>query len=266
MTIGRDKLHFGVASGIVTDIEHPEGHYKVKLKFPWIRDSEAGDDEDFLSNWARVATQMAGKGRGMVWLPEVGDEVLVSFEKGSLRYPVVIGSLWNKEDVPPWGDEAPAEVDDPGPGGGSLGISDIAKDNKAQGGKNDARYIKTRHGHALIFDDGENPKVVLKTASGHTMVLNEKDERLAIYNHNQEQYLELDAKNKKITLESANGDIDIFCKNGTFNVEAKKITMTASTDVEFNADAKMKQESGSTMDMKAGATMTLKGGPTIKLN
>jgi len=265
MSTSRDRLHFGVASALVVDNKHPEGHYKVKLHFPWIRAKDAGDDEDFLSNWARVATMMAGKGMGMVCLPEVGDEVLVCFEKGSLRYPVVIGSMWNSKDVPPWGGEAPAEVDDPGPGGGPLEVGKIAKDNNEQGGNNDARYWKTRHGHALVFDDSAAPKVVLKTASGHTLVLNEKDERLALYNHNQEQYLEFDAKNKKITIESVNGDIDFFCKNGTFKVEAKKIVMKASTDVEVKADKNSKYEAGTNTLIKAGSTLTEKAS-LIKLN
>ncbi len=260
------RVHFGVAYAVVTDNKHPDGWYRVKVKFPWIRSKDGGDKEDYLSNWCRVASPMAGKGRGFVCLPEVDDEVLVAFEKGSMRYPVVIGSVWNKEDVPPWGDEAPAEVDDPGPGGGSIGVSDIAKDNNAQDGKNDARYLKTRHGHALIFDDGENPKVILKTASGHTLVLNEKDERLALYNHNQEQYLEFDAKNKKITVETVNGDIDVYCKNGTFTLEAKDIVMKASKTIDVKSDTSTKHESGSSFDIKAGATCTIKGGPKIDLN
>jgi len=44
---------------------------------------------------------MAGKDRGIFFLPEVDDEVLVAFENGDINQPYVIGSLWNGVDVPP---------------------------------------------------------------------------------------------------------------------------------------------------------------------
>ena len=44
---------------------------------------------------------MAGKERGLVLIPEVGDEVLVAFEREDLRFPYVLGALWNGKDKPP---------------------------------------------------------------------------------------------------------------------------------------------------------------------
>ena len=80
----------GVVVGIVVDNKDPEGHYRIKVKYPWVSESDtkytdAKDDEDFRSNWCRVATFMAGKERGAFWLPEVDDEVLVAFEHGDVR-------------------------------------------------------------------------------------------------------------------------------------------------------------------------------------
>ena len=62
----------GVVIGIVTNNNDPEGMGRVKVNFPW-RDIK---DESF---WARLATFMSGNERGSYFLPEVGDEVLVSF-------------------------------------------------------------------------------------------------------------------------------------------------------------------------------------------
>ena len=45
--------------------------------------------------WARVAVPFAGQGRGAFMLPDVGDEVLVTFLNGAARQPSVIGALWN---------------------------------------------------------------------------------------------------------------------------------------------------------------------------
>ena len=65
----------GVVLGIVTNNNDPDKLGRVKVRFPWL----SGSTE---SHWARVATPMAGNGRGLYFLPEVDDEVLVLFERG----------------------------------------------------------------------------------------------------------------------------------------------------------------------------------------
>jgi uncharacterized protein involved in type VI secretion and phage assembly len=65
---------------------------RVQLKFPWMPGVEP---------WARVAAPSAGSSRGMYFIPQVGDEVLVAFEAGDVNHPYVIGSLWNMSDRPP---------------------------------------------------------------------------------------------------------------------------------------------------------------------
>ncbi|MBE9594681.1 MAG: phage tail protein, partial [Proteobacteria bacterium] len=66
----RGKRIEGIVLGVVTKNQDPEKVGRVKIKFPWLADS----DESY---WARVATVMAGKDRGTFFLPEVDDEVLV---------------------------------------------------------------------------------------------------------------------------------------------------------------------------------------------
>lgn len=51
--------------------------------------------------WARVAVPFAGDERGAFMLPDVGDEVLVTFINGDCRYPIVCGGLWNGGALPP---------------------------------------------------------------------------------------------------------------------------------------------------------------------
>ena len=84
---------FGVVVGVVTNNQDPDGMHRVKVHFPWLSD-------DVESNWARVAAPMAGGNRGVYFLPEVDDEVLVAFEHGKVDHPYVIGSLWNQQDRP----------------------------------------------------------------------------------------------------------------------------------------------------------------------
>ena len=79
---------YGVVVGIVTNNKDPDNMARVKVRFPWL-----SDDEE--SWWARIATVMAGKNRGSYFIPEVDDEVLVAFDHGDMRFPYILGSVWN---------------------------------------------------------------------------------------------------------------------------------------------------------------------------
>jgi phage protein D len=80
--------------GIVTNNADPERLGRVKVTFPTL----SPDDE---SAWARVVAPGVGTGRGMQWLPEIDDEVLVGFELDDKNRPVVLGGLWSRTDPPP---------------------------------------------------------------------------------------------------------------------------------------------------------------------
>lgn len=51
--------------------------------------------------WARVAVPFAGPGRGAFFIPDVDDEVLVTFVNGDPRFPIVVGGLWHGNAAPP---------------------------------------------------------------------------------------------------------------------------------------------------------------------
>ena len=63
----------GVAIAIVTNNKDPDNLGRIKIEFPWLSDKDE-------SPWARILTPMAGNDRGMYFLPEINDEVLVAFE------------------------------------------------------------------------------------------------------------------------------------------------------------------------------------------
>jgi phage protein D/phage baseplate assembly protein gpV len=137
---------FGVKIGKVTannellDLPPDVPLGRVKVKFPDVSD-------DMESPWARVATPMAGSDRGMYFLPEVDDEVLVGFEGGNLSKPVVLGSLWNPNSLPPTNNS----------------------DNL-----NRKRMIKSKSGHTITLDDTlEMEQVVIKSKGGHTITLDD---------------------------------------------------------------------------------------------
>ncbi|MFI8486187.1 VgrG-related protein [Streptomyces rubrogriseus] len=81
-----------VANAIVTDVQDPLKQGRVKLQFPWL-------DDTYISDWTR-SVQMGGVAGGGIFPMDVGDEVLVAFDRGALDHPFVIGGLYNGRDVP----------------------------------------------------------------------------------------------------------------------------------------------------------------------
>lgn len=84
----------GVVRAIVRDVDDPTGRGRVRLTYPFLG-SEAPSD------WAAIATPMAGKDRGVFMMPEVGDEAVVLFERGDPSCPIVIGFTYNGVDDTP---------------------------------------------------------------------------------------------------------------------------------------------------------------------
>lgn len=258
---GSGKI-YGVVIAIVVDNKDPEGTYRIKVKFPWLSESDAAltdkaDKEDFTSTWARIATFMGGPDRGSFFLPEPADEVLVAFEHGDIRFPYIIGSLWNGKDK-------------------------TIHDNKGQNGKNNYRTIRSRSGSVLTFvDDAENKKekIILQTkrdlkkvqtdepkgCGGVYVVLDHTDgkRKIEIADSDNNEYIRLEIDKKKITIESVDGDIEILAKKGKILLDAKEIQTHSSTTTQMKADSDMKQEAGATMLAKSGSTHTIKGSQVL---
>ena len=146
----RRNLIYGVVVGIVRDIRDPENLGRVKVDFPWMGEaSEAvaiGSEEDRAhSYWARIATLMAGSGRGTFIVPEVGDEVLVAFEHGELDRPYILGMLWNADDQPP--------------------------EKMDADGNNDIRALYSRSGHVITLNDSDdNPAISIVDNTGNNSI------------------------------------------------------------------------------------------------
>jgi type VI secretion system secreted protein VgrG len=72
---------------------------RVKVQFPWDRQGQHNADS---SCWVRVATPWAGKRWGAVQIPRIGQEVLVDFLEGDPDRPIIVGSVYNAEQMPPF--------------------------------------------------------------------------------------------------------------------------------------------------------------------
>ncbi|MCP4247585.1 MAG: type VI secretion system tip protein VgrG [bacterium] len=72
---------------------------RVKVQFNW--DRRQGFDEN-ASCWIRVSQGMAGGQYGMMFLPRVGQEVVVDFLEGNPDKPIIVGRVYNADHMPPY--------------------------------------------------------------------------------------------------------------------------------------------------------------------
>jgi phage protein D len=82
-----------IVVGVVTNNNDPEQRARVRVKYPSLSDKEE-------SAWAPVATASSGNARGLLMLPQVDEEVVIGFEHGDSRRPIVLGSTFNGKDKP----------------------------------------------------------------------------------------------------------------------------------------------------------------------
>jgi phage protein D len=251
----------GVVIGVVTNNKDDELHQaRVKVKFPWLPFGEGGQEEE--SQWARLASPMAGPDRGFLTIPEVNDEVIVAFEHGDPNRPFVVGALWNGQDKPP------AAPD-------NKSINDIiGSDGKVQ-----RRYWRSRLGHLISFDDNEsdaNITIVDKTGKNYIKILS-KDNKLEVQ---MEGDIQVTSKTGVINLK-ANKDVSIESETGTVSVKAKKdfdvnvqanaklkatqnVQIDATMNAEMKGKAKLALSSDATAELKANAKMEINGGGMLE--
>lgn len=173
----------GVAAAIVSRNDDPQNLGRVKLKLPWRSDSK------FETDWCRIAMPMAGKDRGTLFLPEVGDEVLVAFDRDDIRYPYVLGQLWSSVDQPPA--------------------------HKASSKMNDLRIIRSRKGHTITFDDNSSKgRICIELNDGKRIEID--DEGITI-----------DDKSNKLTMKNGSGSMTLEASQ-TLTLKAPTIEIEAS--------------------------------------
>jgi uncharacterized protein involved in type VI secretion and phage assembly len=143
-----DRRYYGVVEAIVAKVTgDPEHECRVTLRFPFFDGATAESD------WCRVVQPYAGNGYGAVFVPEEGDEVLVAFVHGDMRFPIVLGGLYNGVDKPP-------------------------TDRTAS---QDQKLIRTKHGHQVLLDDSQGHEAIrVTTAGGHELVLDDASGTVAV--------------------------------------------------------------------------------------
>ncbi len=137
-----------------------DSYGRIKVQFHWDR---LGENIDTSSCWIRVAQAMAGANWGTVFHPRIGHEVIVQFLNGNIDKPVVTGSLYNEEHMPPY--NLPAN-----------GSQTVIKTRSTPGGGVD-------NFNELRFEDKKNEEHVLLHAEKDLMLEAENDETHSVGNN-----------------------------------------------------------------------------------
>jgi uncharacterized protein involved in type VI secretion and phage assembly len=212
----------GLLVGVVTNVDDPDKAGRVKLKYPAV-------SADIEGPWARIVTLGAGNKRGMVFQPEVNDEVLVAFEGGDPRQPVVLGGLFSGKNVlPEWG---------------------------VKSGQVQSRRITSRLGHIIELADGTDP------ATQHVLL------QLSTTSHKIRlgaDKLEVEvASGKPVTIKSGSASFEIDASQNV-TIKGAKVTIQADTELDLKANSKVSVASQGQLDLQ-GSMVGLKGQATTQV-
>jgi uncharacterized protein involved in type VI secretion and phage assembly len=210
----------GVVPAIVSNLDDPDKLGRMKVTFPW-----AGEGAE--SPWARVAMPGAGSKRGLVVLPEVGDEVLVAFDHGDARLPFVVGGLFNGKD------ELPAEAVD----GGQVVI----------------RTLVSRNGHKVELHD-QDDTVTIATGDGkHSLVLDQKHNKIILTTSGDVEV----TSDAALSVSAPNGMT--FESRGELEIKANGVTIDAGGGNFQAKGMSSKVEGTGSVELSSSGTTTVRG-------
>lgn len=205
---------------IVRDNHDPEGLGRLKVQFAW--QNLIGQE----TPWIRVLVPHAGADQGFMFLPEVGDQVLVDFEGGNAECPYVVGSVYHKNQKPSgdWAD-----------------------------GDNKVKALKTKGGHTILFKEIDGKEsITIKDKEGNSIVIdtNKKDINITAGNN--------------ITL-TAGADISITA-GGNLKLDAgSNLESKAGQESKNESGMDYVVKAGTNAKLSGGVGIELKGTATAKL-
>lgn len=191
--------HAESCRALVTDTEDPNNLGRVRVQFDWQKEL----DREMMTPWLRISQPYTGGQKGVSFIPEVGEEVIVGFEGGNADRPYIMGALFNGVDNP---------------------------DNAWLPGNNQVKAIRTRNGHTVeIWDQGEGGYIRIYDHGKENYILTySTDEKLIKLESTGN--IELYAKNDIIM--HAGHDINVSADNDIFIAASHDMHRTADNDIQ----------------------------------
>jgi len=222
--------------------EDPDGELRVQVKLLQMAADPA-------LQWARPLSPDAGAGRGFVFRPEVGDEVVIGFLNDDPRQPLILGALFGSKNKPPQPVQSPDKT-------------------------NPLRAIVSRAGSRIVFDDKTPALHIETTAAGkadgeykNKISLDEKAKTIIIEDQHNNK---IELSDKGISL-SSDKDISISAKGNikldsqaNLALQGQTKASLQATEVEVAAKSKFSAKAAQ-VDLAADATFAAQGGAQAKL-
>lgn len=268
---------------------YPDKYGRVKVKFPWDRYAH-NDDTD--TCWIRVATPWAGTQWGMIHLPRIGHEVVVHFIDGDPDNPLIIGSVYNADNMPPY--TLPAKAT-------QSGVKSRSSKQGSESNYNEIRFEDKKGSEEIHVHAERNLRTLVEAAETHTVGATrtttiqkddtytnkegnvtwtiEKESRTTTIKKDdtltlQEGTLTINVQQKdiKITVAKGNMSTDVSLGGhstavpaGDVKVDAKAIKQSATTTIEITANASIKLSCGGSSIELTPAMISIQA-PLVKIN
>jgi type VI secretion system secreted protein VgrG len=228
---------------------------RVKAQFHWDR---LGKKDEASSCWMRVSTHWAGKQWGAIHIPRIGHEVVVDFLEGDPDQPLIVGSVYNAEAMPPY-----ALPDN----GTQSGIKSRSSKGGSPSNFNEIRFEDKKGSEELHVQAERNLSSLIKASESRSVGGSRttsiyKDDTITIQEGNEQSTIKKGNREAKIemgndTLTLTKGDITIDASMGTYKLTAKNIEVTGLMGIKLSCGAAM-------IEMKP-AMITISA-PMVKIN
>ncbi len=216
-------LHYGI---VTENCEDPENQFRVRVALPAM-------GENAMPVWADLSQFHASAESGAVFIPEIGDKVLVGFLEGQASAPVVVGSLYKHE---------------------STSLHPLSKGNNI-------KALVTRSNMKVEFDD-DAKRLTISTPKGNKLVLGEDQESVTLSDQHANT---VKLNSGGITLDSV-ADINLISKGNVSISATKNISIKALQDIEaealkisHTANTAFTAKGTASAELSASGTTTVKG-------
>lgn len=223
----------------------------IKVHFHWDQKGKSKDTNDS-SCWIRVAQLMAGSNWGAVYVPRVGQEVVVSFLEGDPDKPLVVGCVYNDQFKPPYS-ESQDKI--------STMKTVTFTDDK---GFNEIRFNDEKEKEEIFIHAQKDMKTDI--VNSRETKIEENNDKLDILKGSRSVKLHAKDNKKKAdySLELVKGNSSVLLKEGNSSYIIKKGNSTIQMD-EGNSEIVLKKGNSSIKLKKGNQTIDINGDCTIKI-
>jgi type VI secretion system secreted protein VgrG len=246
-----------------------DSYGRIKVKFHW--DQSSASDETS-SCWIRVAQGWAGKQWGGMFLPRVGQEVVVSFEEGDPDRPLVTGGVYNAQQTTPYTlpDDQTKSTIKSHSSPNQEGFNELRFEDKA--GSEELFMQAQKDMNVTVLNDQ-----AITVTNNRTVTVQQKDETLVVDKGN--RTINVNTGNETHTVKGTRAvtvtgnetftDQADFSRTVTGNYTLKvsgNLSIEVSGSVAIKAGTSLNNEAGTSLENKAGTSLTNQSGTSLTNN